>query len=52
MFQCRCSWYVMNLRDRVVHMLEEFMLEVGATTKGRDLRLGAVFGREPLETWG
>jgi hypothetical protein len=33
-----CSWYVIQLHSRVVHVLEEFMLEAGAT-KGRDLRL-------------
>jgi hypothetical protein len=36
--RCRCSWYVIQLHDRIVHVLEEVMLEVGAT-KGRDLRL-------------
>jgi hypothetical protein len=35
---CPCSWYVIQLHDRIVHVLEEFMLEAGAT-KGRDLRL-------------
>jgi hypothetical protein len=34
---CPCSWYVIQLHDRIVHLLEEFMLEAGAT-KGRDLR--------------
>jgi hypothetical protein len=32
------SWYVIQLHDRDAHMLEEFMLEAGAT-KGHDLRL-------------
>jgi hypothetical protein len=36
--RCPCSWYVIYLHDRDVHVLEEFMLEAGATT-GRDLRL-------------
>jgi hypothetical protein len=36
--RCPCSWYVIQLHDRIVHVLEEFMLEAGAT-KGRDLRL-------------
>jgi hypothetical protein len=49
---CPYSWYVIQLHDRIVHVLEEFMLEAGAT-KGRDLRLeewrSAVFGRELLE---
>jgi hypothetical protein len=36
--QCPCSWYVIQFHDRVVHVLEEFMLEAGAT-RGRDLRL-------------
>jgi hypothetical protein len=35
--RCPCSWYIIQL-DRIVHVLEEFMLEAGAT-KGRDLRL-------------
>jgi hypothetical protein len=35
---CPCSWYEIQLYDRIVHVLEEFMLETGAT-KGRDLRL-------------
>jgi hypothetical protein len=33
-----CSWYIIHRYDRVVHVLEEFMLEAGAT-KRRDLRL-------------
>jgi hypothetical protein len=33
-----CSWYIIQLHDRIVHVLEEFMLEAGAT-KGRNLRL-------------
>jgi hypothetical protein len=37
--RCPCSWYVIQLHDRiVVHVLEEFMLGAGVT-KGRDLRL-------------
>jgi hypothetical protein len=36
--RCPCSWYIIQLHDRTVHVLEEFMLEAG-TTKGRDLRL-------------
>jgi hypothetical protein len=36
--RCPCSWYIIQLHDRIVHVLEEFMLEYGAT-KGRDLRL-------------
>jgi hypothetical protein len=36
--RCPCSWYVIQLQDRIVHVLEEFMLEAG-DTKGRDLRL-------------
>jgi hypothetical protein len=36
--RCPCSWYVIQLHDRVVHVLaEEFMLEAGAA-KVRDLR--------------
>jgi hypothetical protein len=37
--RCPCSWYVIQLHDRIVHVLEEFMLQAGAA-KGRDLRLG------------
>jgi hypothetical protein len=33
-----CSWYAMQLDDRIVHVLKELVLEAGAT-KGRDLRL-------------
>jgi hypothetical protein len=33
-----CSWHVIHLHDRIVHVLEEFMLEAGAV-KGRDLQL-------------
>jgi hypothetical protein len=36
--RCPLSWYVIQLHDRSVHVLEKFMLEAGAT-KGRDLRL-------------
>jgi hypothetical protein len=36
--RCRCSWYIIQLHDRIFHVLEEFMLEARAT-KGRDLRL-------------
>jgi hypothetical protein len=34
-----CCWYIIQLHDRIVHMLEEVLLETGATNKGRDLRL-------------
>jgi hypothetical protein len=37
--RCPCSWYGIQLHDRIVHVLEEFMLEAGVTTKERDLRL-------------
>jgi hypothetical protein len=33
-----CSLYVIQLNDRIVHVLEEFRLEVGAN-KGRNLWL-------------
>jgi hypothetical protein len=33
-----CSLYVIQLRDRMVHVLEELTLEAGAS-EGRDLRL-------------
>jgi hypothetical protein len=36
--RCPCSWYIIQLHDRIVHVLEEFMLEAEATY-GRDLRL-------------
>jgi hypothetical protein len=36
--RCPCSWCVIQLHDRIVHVLEEFMLEAGATN-GRKLRL-------------
>jgi hypothetical protein len=36
--RCPCSWYVIQLHDRIVHVLEDSMLEAG-TTKGRNLRL-------------
>jgi hypothetical protein len=37
-FRCPCSWYVIQLHDRIVHVLEELILEAGAK-KGWDLRL-------------
>jgi hypothetical protein len=36
--RCPFFWNVTQLHDRIFHVLEEFMLEAGAT-KGRDLRL-------------
>jgi hypothetical protein len=33
-----CYWYGIQLHDRIVQVLEEFMFEAGAT-KGQDLRL-------------
>jgi hypothetical protein len=36
--RCQGSWYVIKLHDRIVQVLEEFMLEAGAT-KGWNLRL-------------
>jgi hypothetical protein len=36
---CPCSWYIIQLHDRVVHVLGEFMREAGASYQGRDLRL-------------
>jgi hypothetical protein len=36
--RCPCSWYIEQFHDRVVHVLEEFMLKAGAT-KARDLPL-------------
>jgi hypothetical protein len=36
--RCPCSWYIIQLYDRVVHILEELRFEAGATN-GRNLRL-------------
>jgi ribosomal silencing factor RsfS len=36
--RCPYSWYIIQLHNRIVHVVEEFMLEAGAT-KGRNLRL-------------
>jgi hypothetical protein len=36
--RCPCSWYITQLHNRIVRVLEELMLEAGAT-KGRSLRL-------------
>jgi hypothetical protein len=38
--RCPCSHYIIWLRDRVIHVLEELMAEAGVI-KGRDLRLEA-----------
>jgi hypothetical protein len=38
--RCPCSWYVIQLHDRIVGMLEEFMLKAGAI-EGHDLRMEA-----------
>jgi hypothetical protein len=35
---CPCCWHVIQLRDRVVHVLDEVVLDAEAT-KGRDLRV-------------
>jgi hypothetical protein len=55
--RCPCSWYVIQLYGRIVHVLEEFVLEAGAT-KGRDLwlefrriRSGASRGRHANVVW-
>jgi hypothetical protein len=44
-----CSWYVIQLHDRIAHVLEEFMLEAGATRGGTCGWRSAVFERELLE---
>jgi hypothetical protein len=36
--RCTCFWYVIELHYRIAKVLQEIMLEAGAT-KGRDLRL-------------
>jgi hypothetical protein len=52
--RCPCSWYIIQLHDRIAHVFKEFMLEAGATN-GRDLRLkvrysvGTSFSRS---SWG
>jgi hypothetical protein len=46
--RCPCSWYVITLYGRIVHVLEEFMLEAGATNGTCGWR-SAVFGQELLE---
>jgi hypothetical protein len=45
--RCPYSWYVIQLHDRVVHALEEVMMEAGAT--GTCGWRSAVFCRELLE---
>jgi hypothetical protein len=47
--RCPCSWYIIQLHDRIVHGLEEFMLEARATKGGTCGWRSAVFGRELLE---
>jgi hypothetical protein len=36
--RCPCSWCIIQLHDQIVQVLEDLVLEAGAT-KGRDLRL-------------
>jgi hypothetical protein len=36
--RCPCSWYIIQLHDRIAHVLAEPMLGAGAT-RGHDLRL-------------
>jgi hypothetical protein len=47
--RCPCSWYVIQLHDRIVHVLEESMLEAGATKGGTSGWRSAVFAWELLE---
>jgi hypothetical protein len=47
--RCPCSWYIIQVHDRIVHVLEEFMLEAGASKGGTCGWRSAVFGRELLE---
>jgi hypothetical protein len=53
--RCPCSWYVIQLNDRIVHVLEELMLEAGLQREGTCGWRSAVFSRELLEivmgTW-
>jgi hypothetical protein len=55
--RCPCSLYVIQLHDRIIHVLEEFMRDAG-TGLPRDGTCGwrsAIFGRERIEivmgTW-
>jgi hypothetical protein len=43
--RCPCSWYIIQLHDRIVHVLEEFMLEAGLLRAGTCGWSSAVFGR-------
>jgi hypothetical protein len=47
--QLLCSWYVIHVHDRIVHVFEEFMLEHGLLNGGTCGWRSAVFGRELLE---
>jgi hypothetical protein len=53
--RCPCSWYISQLHDRIVHVLEELMLEAGAT-KDRDFllevrRIRSRASRDRLGMW-
>jgi hypothetical protein len=53
--RCPCSWYVIHLRDRIVHVLEEFMLEAGAIEGLLRLAVGGPpypVGRFSRSVWG
>jgi hypothetical protein len=47
--RCPCFWYVIQLHDRIVHVLEEFMLEAGLLRGGTYGWRSTVLGRELLE---
>jgi hypothetical protein len=51
--RCMCSWYIIQLHDRVVHMLEELMLE--ARARGAGFAVGGppyLIGSFSRSTWG
>jgi hypothetical protein len=48
--RCKCSSYVIQLHDRIIHVLEEFILEEGAAIRGGTCGWrSAVFGRGLFE---
>jgi hypothetical protein len=47
--RCPCYWYIIQLHDRIVHVLEEFVLEAGLLRAWTCGWRSAAFGRELLE---